>query len=500
MRYRMFSLLLVLSIPLLTGCLGGQKLTGPTWTTKVTVPLMMREKLAGSQIELGNQTNGLGEAGLALNGKSLNAYNFAAQSWTSEQLGTKTINIAGGAIPNFSIAGLGISLIVGSTYPINSSTTTFQLSDTSYSSITFSNNLNNKIDIDLSEEITASDLNLNFALWDVTADAAVTSTIVNSGGNAGTLLLAGVSLNPSHQFEMKVIGNFKLTGTTDPKIVFTIGSLEVSSFKVSAANLATKIDFDLTQALDFTFEMPQDLLLELSTANLKITPTMPNNLTIGTTLTLTPLDKNDSPIVGFDQTLNLGVMTAKQEKTVDIKAALNAVLAIKPAKIKFSATSPSIAGVGQNITISATDTIRINFDMNMGLEMASTTPTSSAISDDTNLDSLHAVTLVVQNINHSPIDLTLNLILYPDDNQNPNDSPPAPGVGKVEFPITVAANATQTATLKITKAQYQNLIKNKSLCHQVVITNTSGNDLIANTDYLELRARAEVEVLVNKKE
>ncbi len=502
MRERISGLLLLLSIPLITGCLGGQKFTGPSWTTKVTVPLIMREKLAGSQIELGNLTNDLGEAGLALNGKSLNSYDFATESWTSEQLGTKTINISGGAIPNLSISGLGVPLILG-TYPINNNTSSFQLSNNdSYTSITLSNNLNNMINITLTE-IVAGDQGLTLALWDDDANTAISTTTIAQGNSNGTLSLLSRTLNPAHHFSMKVTGNFDLIGTNDPKIVFDVNALEINSFTLAGSSISNQLNFDLTQALDFTFEMPQDLEMALSAASLKITPTMPANLTIGTTLTLTPLDKNDVAL-GIPQTINLtgaNLLVANQEKNVDLKNALNTVLATKPAKLRFSASNSSIAGVaGQNVTITATDTIGISFSLNMGLEVASTTPSSSAVSDDTNMDLIQSVKLVVQNVNHSPIGLDLVLTLYPDNDQNPDNSPPTPGVNKVEFPITIAPNATQAAMLQISKAQYQNLIQNKSICHQITITNTSGNDLIANTDYLELRARVEVEVLVSKKE
>ncbi len=88
-----FLLLLLFSLVLFGGCFSKvkelDKISGPTWVTSLTMPLVTRIEEEGYEIRLGDASNAQGEEGLGLTGKSLYSYRLEPEEGSDSFGGRK---------------------------------------------------------------------------------------------------------------------------------------------------------------------------------------------------------------------------------------------------------------------------------------------------------------------------------------------------------------------------------------------------------------------------
>lgn len=485
---------LFITLLLLPGCFG-KKIKGPTWTTKFTVPMVMRVKNTtypskSSQIELGNGVNGLGEPGLGLTGDS-NSYALPQKSWQSNPFGTVTINLNAISQVDLSVFPTGSDF----TLPTPLETSDFAFADSSYSNVILSNAANcNRITIKLNNA-TAGAGGLTFSFIEGTNTIA--STVITQNDDTAVLSLSGRSFAANNQFKIQVSGTLHKTGSL-AAINFTWTTFEVNSFTVQAAQVSSKVDYNLdNQPIEFTYPLPKELdQVQLSAADLRISPQMPANLTVNGNIVIEPYDSFGNPIAG--KTKNVPIIIGATQTNLSIKNELNDIFTNSPGSFKLKFQNITFSGAGM-VTISSASTFGMTIDAILGFGSASTKPQGLPVDSSIDSDTLETTTLVFEVANHSPVSMNITVMLFPDNDLNPDNTPPSPDPDKqITFQIMIAPNANQTSEVVIATDKIRTLIKNKTVYHQVTVVNTSTGQSVDPNSYLEIRSRAEGRVQVNK--
>lgn len=442
-----------------------------------------------SQIELGNGVNGLGEPGLGLTGDS-NSYALPQKAWQSAPFGTVTINL--NAISSLDLNALP----AGSdfTLPTPLETPNFSFTDASYSNVTLSTASNrNAIVIKLNNAIAGAG-GLTFSFIEGTNNT-IASTVITQNTDTAVLSLAGRSFAANNQFKIKVSGTMRKSGAS-ATIDFTGTPFEVNTFTVQAAQVSSKVDYNLnSQPIVFTYPLPKELdQVQLSSADLRISPQMPANLTVNGNIVIEPYDSFGNPIAGKTKTVPIVIGTAPTN--LSIKNELNDIFSSSPGSFKLKFQNITFSGTGL-VTISNVSTFGMTIDAVLGFGSASTKPQGLAVDSAIDSDTLETTTLVFEVTNHSPVAMNITVVLFPDDDLNPDNPPPSPIPDQqITFQITIAPNANQTSEVVIATDKVRNLIKNKTVYHQVTVVNTSTGQSVDPNSYLEIRSRAEGRVQV----
>ncbi len=484
-------LLLAVALGPVSGCSNKKSVTGPTWTTQFTMPLIMRIKnpadpSRSGQIELGTGVNGLGEEGLNLTDS--NSYTLPDETWQSRPLGFLEASFN-------AIASLDLSdplIPVNTEYPLPAPLTIpeFGLSDPSYVNVTLSNTPNkNQIAIALSGAAAGSGgLTIAFK----SGGASLQTATIPAGQQQMLLSLAGKTLTPGQPFTIAVSGSLRKTAA-NARIDFNWSGLEVASFTVSGGLVSSKVDYDLTTDLiQYTYSLPSELAqANFGSVQLQLTPQIPPNLAISGNLTI-------RSNLGQTQTVPNIKVEAGRTTTVSVTDALNALLANAPASLQFSLGNVQLSGTG-DVTLSNDSVLKLNLGAALSVNSAATTPQGMSIDTEIDTDDLQTTTLVVEITNYSPVALALEVTLFPDNDANPDNAPPAiDPASAVVISITVVPHGRQTSEKTISTGKLQDLIRNKYVYHQVTIANTSPSVPVAPDSYLEIRSRAEGRVQINK--
>jgi hypothetical protein len=484
-------LLLGVALGPVSGCFGKKSVTGPTWTTQFTMPLIMRVKnpddpSRSGQIELGTGVNGLGEEGLNLTNS--NSYTLSDETWQSRPLGSLEANF--NAIASLDLSSPLIPINTEYTLPIPLTTPEFALSDSSYLNVTLSNTPNkNQIAIDLAGAAAGSGgLTVAFKVGGATLQSAT----IAAGQRQMVLSLAGKTLTPSQPFTIAVSGSLRKTAA-DARIDFNWSSLEAASFTVSGGLVSSKVDYDLaTDLIQYSYDLPSELAqANFASVQLRLTPQIPANLVISGNLRI-------RSNLGQTQTVPNIQVKAGQTTAVSVTDALNALLANAPASLQFSLDNIQLSGTG-DVTLSSDSVLKLDLGAALSVNSAATTPQGMVIDTEIDTDRLQTTTLVVEVTNYSPVALAMEVTLFPDNDTNPDNAPPVfDPASAVVIPITVVPNGRQTSEKTISTQQLQDLIRNKHVYHRVAIANTSSGVPVAPDSYLEIRSRAEGRVQINE--
>ncbi len=496
----------MITLILLSGCFSNTKLTGPSWTTKITLPLILRTRNTetpsqSSEIYLDNTTNGLGEEGLNL--QNSNSYSFDAQNWQSTPLGFMNITLN-------SITALNLSAYPNATVNIPSlATNPFDFSDTSYVSIALSgpgdagsDPTKNKVTINLTggtADGAGLSIKLHHDLDDNGIAEVIATTTMNAGEDTATLDVAGLTLDPSKTFYIEFGGTLTKTQAF-AQIEFVTSQFEIASFTVASGLLDDKAGTLLDDNIQFSYELLEDTpLVELSSGqiNLDVNITGINNMSINSTLVIEPQDENQQPIAGQTQNKAINLLP-NQTNNIDITNELNTVLAAKPHYLDIRMINSTLSN-SADVTISHATTVSTNLQFVVGFNSITTNPQVSEVDESLDTEMLKTAAVILEINNQSPLALNLAIKLFPDNDNNPQNTPPTPAPEDlVTLNIAIEANNTKTSTLQITADDLKKLFRNQNFYNQIIITNSSNGAPIPAGSYIEVRSRAEVEVLVNK--
>jgi hypothetical protein len=480
---------LIILVFFMSGCLAKKipsEITGPTMATKYRIPLIKRtldEKTgeSKSELRLGAKPNGLGEAGLDLSGEVTNL-SFSADSEEFNLL-REPATIQPESIANCFISPLN----PGENYSIpDGKKVTLTLPDTfDYSSVTFSDHPNNTIDINL-DKATAGSGGVIFTLEDGTK--TLQTAIMEPGMNSCQLNLAGKVFD-TPTLSIKITGTL-LPSATEATFSFTPNNLEVESFTIPSDLLDTKIDPNFS-TIDYSIRLPEFNDFELSTAGFTIESQLPENITLQVDLTIQGEDDNGQG-VGHEiyktitlQNANPGILQLANE--------INNILNEKPSNLRIQIYNFSIKAT-DDVTLSYPGTIALDYSLELGLGSLTTSPQKINIGNiETPEGFFQSAQLCFKLKNTSPLGLTIQVSLSP--MSNPLDDPLA-----VTKELLIAPNSDWTPLkIEIIAQELSRLTKSDTIYHQILIKNTSEGGEITDDDYLEIKAWAEAQCLINKR-
>ncbi|HYH03192.1 MAG TPA: hypothetical protein VEC37_08835 [Bacillota bacterium] len=495
LRIKVGMLLFMVLVISTAGCFS-KRVTGPTWTTKFSIPLIMRSKnttesTKSSEILLGTGTNGIGEKGLNLiNAKT---YSLPYEVWESKPLGMLGMSLkylpAYDLTAALNLMSIGQELVLPVTQISN-----IAFNDPNYLSATLSQTPGkNQIEFQLiGAEAGTDGLTFRFK-----SDSEQLQTAKMTNGSSSVVLsLAGKVLSPNKTFSLEVSGSLRKVDVTS-NIKFVWSPFEAQSFMVSSNYVAQKVNYDLiNEPIEFDFDLPAEFKeAEFSIANLQITPQMPENLTILGNL-------NISSNLGQSETISNISLSSTGAQNIDITAQLNRLLKNSPRSLTFAFSGIQLGGSG-DVKLEHTDTVKLTMEASLGFTSVATTPQAMKVDSSIDTDTIETTTLVFEIMNYSPVALIVDVVLYPDNDKNPDNAPPNPDLypsEQITFRIEITPGMPGRSAIEktISTAQMRNLIRNGTVYHQLTVTNTSTDQPILSEHYLEIRSKAEGRIQVNK--
>lgn len=501
-----FLLLLLVSLVLFGGCFSKvkelDKISGPTWVTSLTMPLVTRIEEEGYEIRLGDASNAQGEEGLGLTGKSLYSYRLEPEEG-SDSFGWKerldTVEVELGQILDIELHNPDPG-----TYPVNNAGVTVELTDPDFAGVTLSDAYTEGALNDITITITngrAGPGGVRFVL--VNYEGGVPGAIVTKddgaeipeGATTGHLKLNEATIPPN--MYITVDGNVEAT-EANARITFTGSNLEIAAVTVDENKLADLYEIEETIDLG-TADLGEDLPeITLKTASLEFTYDLPDNLRVTAMLKVEGKD-NSGVTIGSRE---LAIILPGTELQYEFKDELNDILNLKPSSLAFSLTGVELSPItGDTVEVELGKEISFKAIPEVGIATVITDPEEMEVPEKIRENPLQAfmMYLVVKNTSPAGFDLTVHLSPEP---QPVLDSKAV----KISLSIAPAEQGepgvfdSTNDPIILTTAQLDYLTSGDRFYNQIEFENQSIPGEISNDDYIEIRAWAQVDILVNKKE
>ncbi|MGE5549807.1 MAG: hypothetical protein ACM3ZC_04645 [Bacteroidota bacterium] len=483
---------LLITLAVFSGCTlpAFTDITGPKWTTKMTLPLVARalDTNPSSEIRLDGGINGLGEQGMDLRNLNLNTFTIE-ETWDSGPIGF--IDVSPPVVDPISLAGYippdGTILSIDPSDPGSIAAVTL---GTNYKHATLSGNYQAGAVNDVTVTLlggAATGPGLTFTLLDGTTEIAS----FNLSGTSAHLGLNGLTLPES--LTMTVGGEFTADGSVSPSIQLSISSLEIGSFIIDGGQLASLDEFDLS-GVGFDISLPGSDLPEIvwEECLLTLLPSLPAGLAIDFSLGLQAFDAGGSPLTAL-RTITLSQpLTDAQPALLDFEGVLNELLASKPDTLHVEISGISIAGVpGQDVAIAHDTNLELGVTLQLGLDSLTTSPSSASI-DQMEISLFKRGELHLEVNNNSPLGFTIEVYL-----SNSNAMTPVEDPNHKVYTLSVAPFGGQPTVLELTDQDLDYLMSTGMIYNQIKVINQSSDAVVGEGAYLELRAYAQVEIQVS---
>ncbi|NLY89697.1 MAG: hypothetical protein GX085_08800, partial [Firmicutes bacterium] len=501
---------LLTSLVLFSGCFSKvkeiDKISGPSWVTSLTMPLVTRvmEKddngnpRSHSEIRLGKEKNGIGEDGLDLAGRSFSSYKFESvnQKWEKR---LDTINVD---LETIQAIDLNNPIPKEVTISSNEHGVEVNLTDTGLAGARLSNKkgTHNAINITLTNG-QAGLGGLRFFLKNYeggVAGADISRAELSEGESTKSLDLAGETLPP--RMYLTVEGDVQATAA-NAGIAFTGSTLEIVAVKVDENKLADLYQLESTVNLgeiDLGKELGEDRpTITLDKANLEIMHDLPDSLQVTANLKLEGRDKSGGTAGSFD---NLRVdLRGKGTANIELKDELNEILNSPASALAFKLADFKVSPAGGEAEIELGTTFKLEVvSTEIGFGTITTKAERMEVPEEIKNNPLQTFIMNLEVTNTSPAGFDLTLYLSPDPEpvQDPN-------AVKVEFSVPAANGGVPGATNKtitVGTDQLNYLTQGSAFYNQIRFTNKSGTGVIEEGHYIEIRAWARVDILMKKKE
>lgn len=499
-------LLLLVSLVLFSGCFSKVKeldeISGPTWVTSLTMPLVTRNVEEGYEIRLGDAPNAQGEEGLGLTGNSLYSYRLEPEEdsgkfgW-EERLDTVEVEL--GEVLDIELHNPGPG-----TYLVNNTGVTVELTDSDFAGVTLSDAYTEGALNDITITITngrAGPGGVRFTL--VNYEGGVPGAIVTKddeaeipeGATTGHLKLNEATIPP--YMYITVNGNVEATAP-NAGITFTGSNLEIAAVTVDKNKLADLYEIEETIDLG-EIDLGEDLpMITLETASFEFVHDFPDNIQVTANLVVEGRDESGVTM----RSCNLVVTLPGTEPQYEFKDELNDLLGLRPSSLAFSLTDIDFSPItGDTVEIELGGEISLEVTPEIGFETITTDPEEMEVPEDIKENPLQAfmMYLVVKNTSPAGFDLTVHLSPEPIPVKDQN-------AVKIGFSIAPAKEGepgvfdNTDAPIILTNAQLDYLTSGDLFYNQIEFTNKSEPGVILDDHYIEIRSWARVDVLVNKKE
>lgn len=499
MKGRVFSLLFfsLFLIILISGCQLNipEKITGPAWTTKVSVPLVMRTKntdgTTNSEIRLDGSANGLGETiGLNFVGTNLSNFNIPPAELDGGEFGYIVIE-SGVSFGNISLPPLQ------GTIPADYPPAAVDLGD--YSGFTLSSNgfPYNTITVLISGGTAwTNGLTISFS------NGVDTRTATIPNGET-TVDLSLTNFEITDTLSIQISGDYNNSSGTG-YVQFSLSELQVSQFNVDGSQLnAVSGDLTFDTSQEIIFPIGRDgTIIQLSALEFTLEgPELPENF-IGTIdLSLDGQDSSGVSVLdGGAKNYNGVTIQRGTPYHLVLTGDINEILQNNPANLVFKVSAISFSGVpGQNIIIRNTDKILIRFTPKIGFNSI-TTAVQSMPFKPMEQNIIKSATLNFDITNNTPLGLTLKAYLAPGPDVKTNPK-------RIELTLEVPSSnsgvpKTVRSSLSITAQQFADLTESETIYNQFEIVAAATDESVQAdpAPYLEIRSFAQAELLVNKQQ
>jgi len=495
--------LLLASLVLFSGCFSKVKefdeISGPTWVTSLTMPLIARIEEEGYEIRLGDAPNAQGGAGLGLAGKSLYSYRLESDeglsSW-SDML--ETVEVELGTIASIPLIGPGTA------EPPDGTGTEVELTNPDLAGVRLSDayeeGVTNDITITIINGRAGAD-GLRFALVNydpgsgVLGDEIIPAIEMSEGDTTGHIELRGATI-PLYMY-ITVEGTVDTT-EADAWITFTGSTMEIAAVTVDKDKLAELYELEETIDLgevDLGEDLPE---ITLKTASLELEYDFPDNLQITATLKVEGKD-NSGLIIG---SRDLAITIPGTEPQIEFKDELNDILGLRPSSLVFSFTDLQFSSItGDTVEIELGREMSLGVIPEIGIATVITEPKEMDVPEEVKDKPLQAAMLYMIVNNTSPAGFDLTVYLSP-------ELVPVNDEDAVKIRISIApAEGGEPGVFDntddpiiLTTAQLAYLTNDDRFYNQIEFGNQSVPGEITDEDYLEIHAWAQVDVLLNKKE
>ncbi len=491
-------LVLFLSLLLfISGCMNPpSKITGPKWTSKFTLPLVIREKkqdgTTNSEFRLDGVPNGKNETGPDLTGDGSAAYAPGG-----------AINLSGGTFGCIETNSVSqaIPLPTSGTVIVNDETTIgntaiFAAMDdyfgfrTSNATIRGAETINN-LHITISNG-SAGAGGLAIQVTDTESD--IRQAIINQGSNSANIYLTN--------FELTNGVGITFTGTCDigaggGSITITLSKLQVSNMTIKGHTLDSFPNKTIIVNEEYQFDMSELVDSSIYISNCSLTfsiSNMPDNLSLGAYFILEAYDSGNHLLYSESHTTpNPPLAFQNSSQTITLPFNSNySYLKFKLERIGLEAVDE-----GRNIIIDGNQAI--NFTVRPHLTLQSQVQEMEATKVEQSV--IQSVSLNLSVINNTRLGLGVKLYLSP----LPN---PMTDANAVVFNFTVNPAAipgqaleTRHTSLSLTAAQISYLTGSQMIYNQFEIVDLSTGKVQVNPyPFLEIRSSATLEVLINKED
>lgn len=498
--------LLLASLVLFSGCSKVKEIdeiSGPTWVTSLTMPLVTRNVEEGYEIRLGDASNAQGEEGLGLTGNSLYSYKPDDEEeplkW-EETLDTVEVEL--GPILDFN---LNNTIADTEDIPAGTLGAAVELTDTDLAGVKLSNHHSegayNDITITLTNGSAGSE-GLHFSLVDyeggVAGDDVIESPVtIPKGDTTGHLNLSGADIPPN--MYITVEGAVEATAP-NAGITFTGSTLEIAAVTFSGEKSGAL--FGLEETIDLgEIDLGEDLpMITLETASLEFVHDFPDNIQVTATLVVEGRDEFGGSMDSSDSEVTL----SGTGSTAKFQDELNDVLNSRPSSLAFSFTNIGFSPItGDEVEVELGGEISLEVTPEIGFETITTDPEEMEVPEDIKENPLQAFMMYLNVANNSPAGFDLTVHLSPDpiplDDDNENKV-------EISFSVEPAVSGEPGVfdntddPIILTTAQLDYLTSGDLFYNQIEFTNKSEPGVILDDHYIEIRSWARVDVLVNKKE
>ncbi len=519
---------ILILIVLMSGCLPKtpKEITGPTWTSKYTVPLIKKTKdNNNTQIFWGtpppNEDPTKEQEGLGLEDVDTDlGFSHQGDEPLQVDLLTERITITlediGGEVEIIDLPG-GFP---GGSYPLpEPQTIKISIPELNgYSNVTLSDNSVDYNHIKITLNAPAGDDGFTLELKE--GSNSLDTAIFAVGESEGTLSVAGLIIASNADLSIVADGSLSIASGTD-RVGFTLdpAPFEVESFTITAETFNTIQDNfgGETVKIVETFDLPEnadEFALQLRTAGLTFIPqSLPANLNLSGQLTIEGLNELGLPIEGLYFTRPISLPSIPELQLIGVAEGeehdLNSILNSEPRPHSLRMTVGSFSAnvtPEEELTITYPATISLNYEAKMGLKSLVHTPAKGGedsgeakIPDDTPVDFKNAKIFFEIN-NTSPAGLSLEIWLSPNpiNAENPSSDPSA-----FKNELTISPSSRKTSIISLSEKQFTDLTDPGMVYHQIIITNTSdatpAPGPFTEDHYLEVTVWAQVECLVNKR-
>jgi len=497
-------ILFLISLVFFSGCFSRVKeideVSGPTWVTSFTMPLVTRIEAEGYEIRLGDAPNKQGEKGMGLTGKDF-SYRFVSDDLKWERR-LETVKVGLGDFATITIPLGGSVILPDDGYGADVNLTGDDASNVS--AIELSDNYSPGTLNDISIELAggkAGPGGLAFFLVKYEGGVAgeeISRAELSKDESTGHLDLSGKTLVPG----MRIIVTGKVEFTETSLTIILEGSeLEIAAVTIDTAeklkNLYKIEDTIDLGKIDLDEDRPE---VSLTTASLEFIHDFPDEIQVNTKLNLESRDQSGSTLI--DHEFPVDHLQGKGTETVDFTEEFVDIWNSDASAMGFKFIDFNLSLQGGEVKIALGTTLSLQVVPEIGFERITTVPKEVEVPEELKKSPLQAFLMYLEVTNTSTVGFELAIYLSPE--ENPVEDNNATKIGFAVKPAEggrpgVYENTGNPITLDTDKLNY--LTKGDVFYSQVEFIKTSGDTgAVTDNDYLEIRAWAQVDILVNKKE